>query len=309
MPNWPNTIVVGLHNGNSAFTHYTGKTIIESFKRATFDASCFPGGLGFEVNHLLTADSVGALYERYPETPIDIRIDSKIWDPESRTVDVTFTMQNDGPDLYGAYGYYVLVTENNIHQYHESKDSCSTNSQPGQPYWDTAYFNHWVTREIVMDTLGNPLIGEKWYGSTAKTRRRSFTLKEDWVPYNCNVVIFVYQKEDSVYKSPVLQAIREPVTGPESIEKLANMEQGITLVYPNPAHDHANLHICLTQGSRCSLDIYDLNGQAIRNYIDGFVKPGIYNVEVDLQSIPMGTYLAVLETERGRSTRKIILIK
>lgn len=308
MPLYPQTIVVALHEGNSAFHKYEGKTIVDSFIRSPLEASCYPDGRGYEVSHYDATDSIGKLYEQFPETPIDIKIDSKTWHPDTRTVDLTFTIKNDGPDFYGEYWYHIFVTENNIKGIHTTWDSCATPSQPGQPYWDTTYFNHWVTRKVVADTLGDSLVAPNWFGNTALTRSRSISIASKWVAYNCSVVVFVYEKADSLYKSPVMQAIRESIVGPEAISDEERPAGGIIGIFPNPATDFANLHFSLVSGSMCTMNIFDLKGQKIKNLIQGYIKPGTYNVEVDLQEIFPGTYLVVLETDSGRSTRKIVVL-
>jgi hypothetical protein len=308
MPNYPRTIIVGLHEGLSAFRKFPGQTIKDSFKRSPMEGSCYPDGLGYEVEYHYITDTLGQLYDQFPETPVAIEVDSKTWDPDTRTVDFTFTMRNDGPDLHGEYWYHVLVTEDNIKQFHTVVDSCGTPSHPGQPYWDTTYFNHWVTREVVMDTLGDSLVAPNWFGHTALTRNRRITISHDWVAYNCSVVVFVYEKADSLYKSPVLQAIKESIVGPESIPDKETGNSGIIGIFPNPASEMTNLHFSLSSGSVCSLTIYDMNGQAIRNPINGYVKPGIYNVEIDTQNIPGGTYIVVMETDLGKSTKKIVVL-
>ena len=308
MPNYPRTIVIALHDGNSTYNDYEGKTIVDSFKRSYLEASCYPDGLGYEVDHFDAADSIGKCYEQFPETPVAIEIDSKTWHTDSRTLDITFTMKNDGPDLNGEYWYHIFVTEDNIKSFHTTWNGCATPSEPGQPFWDTTYFNHWVTRKIVMDTLGDSLVAPNWFGQTALTRSRSFTIDSAWVAYNCNVVVFVYKKADSLYKSPVLQAIRESIVGPEAIPDKTTLNQGIIGIFPNPATDFANLHFSLSSGSVCSMNIFDLNGKKIKNLIQGYVKPGFYNVEVQTNTLKSGTYLVVLETVKGKSTKKIVIL-
>jgi len=305
MPLYPNTIIVCLHNGNSTFFKFQGSSIINSFNHK-LEGGCFPGGFGYEVDYHYATDSIGKLFERYPETPIAIEIDSKYWHPDTRTVDLTFTMRNDGPDLHGEYWYHVIVTEDNIKEGHMTWPGCSHSDSPSP--FQIQYFNHWVTRKIVMDTLGDPLVGPSWFGQLALTRSCSFTIKPEWVAYNCNVVINVYKKADSLYKSPVLQAIKESITNASAIGEEKTVDQGITGIFPNPVSDMANLHFTLSSGSVCSLNIFDLKGQKIKNLIQGYVNPGTYNVEILTQEIPSGTYLVVLETEMGKSTSKIVIL-
>ena len=56
------------------------------------------------------------------------------------------------------------------------------------------------------------------------------------------------------------------------------------------------------------MNIYDLNGQVIKTLIQGYVNAGTYNVEIETQALPSGTYLVVLETGTGKSTKKIIIL-
>jgi len=111
-----------------------------------------------------------------------------------------------------------------------------------------------------------------------------------------------------MYKAPILQAIKVPLTEPSAIPGDISKEDGIYNIYPNPATDITNLHFSLSSGSVCILNIYDLKGQKVKNILNGYVNPGLYNIEVDTQSIPVGTYLLVLETNTGISTKKVIIL-
>jgi hypothetical protein len=69
-------------------------------------------------------------------------------------------------------------------------------------------------------------------------------------------------------------------------------------VYPNPAADQVMIH----SGTRGSLVIRTLSGQII----DGFnVQEGVNHVQ--LHNIPSGMYLIFLETDRGTTSRKLII--
>jgi len=305
MPLYPRTVIVAFHDGNSAFIGFQGEDVVNSFTQ-NIEASCFPDGLGYEVDYHYATDSIGKVYDQSPETPVTIEINSKTWNPDTRMVDLTYTMRNDGPDLDGEYRYNVIVTEDNIKVTRAVADSCGTPSAPGQPYVDTTYFSFAVARKLVFYSKGDSLVGPSWFGQLAITRSCSFSIDSAWIPYNCNIIVNVYKKADSLYKSPVLQVIKESITNPSAIPDESTVEQGIIGIFPNPATDITNLHFSSSSETFCSLNIYDLKGNKMKNIIDGYVKPGLYNVEIDMEVFLRGTYIVVLETNEGMQTRKII---
>jgi len=306
LDSFPNTVIVAFHNIGSVFKDYQGNDIVKHFK-PKFEPSGWPDGLGHDVYSHYILDTVAKRYNQVPETPVAIEIDSKIWDPVLRTVDLTVTIRNDGPDMEGAYWYNVIVTEDNILAWHYTWDSCSThNIYP--PGIDTTYFNNWVTRRMVYCVNGDSLIGPSWPEQQSITRSTNFLLNDAWVAENCNIVINVYKKADSIFRSPVLQVIKESIIPTSVIPDAETVKEGITNVYPNPATDISNLHISLSTGSLCSLNIYDLNGRKIKTILQGYVKPGSYNIELDTEEYQAGTYLVCLETDKGKSWKKIIVL-
>jgi len=216
-------------------------------------------------------------------------------------------MRNDGPELAGAYWYNVIVTEDNIKHTHRTKDTCSTPDVQGLPFRNE-YFNYWVTRKMVFWSQGDSLIGPSWPSHVPVTRSCSFSLDTAWIPQNCYLVVNVYRKADSIYKSPVQQAIRQSVTGGVGIGEGNPTEDGIIRVFPNPAQDLTNLHFSLIREEFCSLSIYDMKGKEIEKILQGYVKPGLYNVEINTQAIPCGTYLVVLTTNTGKTWKKIVIL-
>ena len=307
LDSFPNTVIVSFHGGNSdsSFSAFQGDSIYSYFP--SHIKTAYPGGIGYGFCYDTIYKIVNSLYNEFPETPVDIEISDKIWNPNTKIIDLSLTIKNDGPELMGSYWYNVIVTEDNIIHMHKTLGGCSTATPPGQPYYDTAYNNNWVTRKMVFWSEGKSLIEEFWPEQQTITQSCSFSLDSAWIPENCNIAVHVYKKADSLYKSPVMQVIQQPVIGWSDISESKPHENKIIAIFPNPAVDITNIHISLTDKGLCSLNIFDLNGNIIRPLLSGNRNPGLYNVEFQTNIIPKGTYLVVLETNTGITSEKIII--
>jgi len=306
LQSYPNTIVVAFHAIGSYFNEWQGSDVVHEF-RADYEPSGFPDGLGYDVFYLDITDTVGARYDQVKKTPVAVEIDSKTWDPVTREVNLTVTMRNDGPELSGEYWYNVIVTEDNIKHVHRTMDSCSTPDVPDLPF-RLEYFNNWVTRSMIFHSQGDSLTGPSWPLDKAFTNSTTFEIDTAWIPENCNLVINVYKKADSLYKSLVMQVIKESVTGSSSVSGTKSASDGIIRIYPNPASDITNLHISLSSGAPCSLNIYDMRGNLVKEVLQGYVRPGMYNIEISTRDLPAGTYLIVMKTDKVKTQQKIVVL-
>jgi len=304
-PSFPNTVIVAFHGPGSYFNEYDGKDVLHQFHQK-LEPSCFPDGLGYDAYYLAIHDTLQKLYTDNSTTPVSIEIDSKTYDPVSRNVDLTLSIRNDGPEMEGRFWYNVIVSEDNVKHWHRCKDSCLTPDHPTLPIRND-YFNFWATRKMVFYSQGDSLIGPTWPEQESITRSCSFELDTGWVAENCFIVVDVYKKADSLYKSPVLQAIRRPITSGLAVQENYLTDEGIIRVYPNPVSDICNLHLSISSGSECSLNIFDTKGQIVKNLIQGVVKPGLYNVEINMREFPGGTYIVVLRTNSGLYSKKILV--
>jgi len=151
------------------------------------------------------------------------------------------------------------------------------------------------------------LTESSWPGQQAFTESCSFLVEQEWIPENCNIVVEVFENADSLYKSPVMQAIKVSVAAESAISEGQHVNQEITGVFPNPSSDISNIHISIADKGFCTLNVYDLHGKQVRNMLQGVIAPGLYNIEIQTRTIPKGVYLLVLETSKGRSSEKLII--
>ena len=299
LPAYPQTIVAAFHGGG-AFSDFIGNGVVSTFPNAEF--CVFPDGLGYPVHILQVLDTIEKHYIEQPETPVVVIIDSKTWDPISRIVNLTLTFNNDGygGDLQGSYWYNVMITEDNIIASHYTRPHCSTPNSIYGPDADTLYDNDWVTRKLLYLSEGRFLVGPTWPDQQEITIIDTINISQAWAAENCNIVVNVYKKADSLslYQSPVMQAIKEPLMDLSGLSDHTFVENDIIEVFPNPAANITNIHFALLNNEKCSLDVYDFNGKKMKSLVQGNIKKGLYNIELQTDEIAGGTYMIVLKTSK-----------
>ena len=307
LPEWPRTIVVAIHSTmyNSYFNKYQGDSVFRTF-HAQYEPSGFIDGLGYDTPHFLIADSVAHRYAASPEAPVKIEIESKTWDPVTRKVNLALKATNLAAEMQGPFWFNVIITESHIKHSHRTYTGCSTPDQQGLPFKNN-YFNNWVTRKMEYWSKGDSLIGPAWASQQAVTRTCNVAIDSAWIPENCNIVVLIYKKADSLYKSPIQQAIRQSLTGGVGIIETMPSSDKILLIHPNPSKGLTNIHFSVVTGGNCILRIYNPAGKVVETLIDHRVNPGLYNAELDTRSFPAGVYLCVLKTTAGKSIHKLII--
>lgn len=309
VPNYPQTIVIALHSPmpNSHFNKYQGKEIFFTF-HADYEPSGFIDGLGYDTPYGKVADSIGKRYEESPEAPVEIKLNSKSWDPVTRKVTLDYTLKNLSEELQGACWYNIFVTESNIKQMHRTMTGCSTPDVQGLPFRNE-YFNDHVIRKLEYFAQGDSLIGPVWPSQQSIQKQFEIAIDTAWVPENTNIALVVYKKNDSLYKSPVLQALNQNVVRPVGVEgPLPTPDKSkIITVYPNPGGSWINVHIAAIQAGRYVLEIVDMKGRPVATLLDQRCDPGIYNLEFNASEWTPGVYHCVYITPAGRFSEKLVI--
>lgn len=83
---------------------------------------------------------------------------------------------------------------------------------------------------------------------------------------------------------------------------------------PNPFNPRTQIAFSLSEPSACRLRVYDVSGRLVATLLDGPRGPGTHRVEWNGrtdsgQEVATGIYLCRLETERGHSERKMLLLR
>ena len=79
--------------------------------------------------------------------------------------------------------------------------------------------------------------------------------------------------------------------------------------YPNPFNPSTTIEFEIGNGQFISLNIYDLNGRLIEEFVIKHLLQGSYKVTWEPKNITSGIYFIELLAENFRSTQKLILLK
>jgi len=81
-------------------------------------------------------------------------------------------------------------------------------------------------------------------------------------------------------------------------------------IYPNPVRDNAQLTIVSAQEQRLKVDLYDEAGRRVKRVLSKVLRSGVTTrVSIDASSLPSGDYLAVIQSESHKSTKKFVVIQ
>jgi hypothetical protein len=79
--------------------------------------------------------------------------------------------------------------------------------------------------------------------------------------------------------------------------------------YPNPFNNETIIKVKISENSNISLKILDINGRFIAELTKGKYNKGVYTFNFNGGKLASGVYFAVLQTEKGTRTHKIVLLK
>jgi hypothetical protein len=164
---------------------------------------------------------------------------------------------------------------------------------------------------MINGAAGENLNSGNWNLNQTITKTINTTLDTGWVASNCNLIIFIYKDTPPLIQSTVeqstIQSVTNPigVTGTHEVPTAYKLEQN----YPNPFNPTTNIKYSIPKDGSVSLKIYDVLGNEVSVFVDGFMKAGMYNAEFDASNFASGVYFYTLKTGEFTSTKKMLLIK
>ncbi len=79
-------------------------------------------------------------------------------------------------------------------------------------------------------------------------------------------------------------------------------------ISPNPTKNEFNLEFIVDKTGNFTIDLFDLNGTKIRTLADKFLHNGYYRKEFNVDGISSGSYLIIIQSDRGSITSKLKII-
>jgi hypothetical protein len=204
--------------------------------------------------------------------------------------------------LSGQYKVIFVITEDNLVYPQTGNSYCPGNSNA---------VHNWVTRNIVNGASGTNINSGTWNQNQVYPLTFTTTLTTGWVSGNCRYNVVVYRDNATYSLAEVQQGSKGYIdlTGinPEGtvIPKTYSLAQN----FPNPFNPVTNVHFSIPKDGAVSFKLYNALGQLVETYMDGFLKAGNYNAEIDGTNFASGVYFYTLSAGDFVQTKKMILTK
>jgi len=303
---FPNTVVISYHGaGSDPWQNFNGSEI-----RSLLGFNAYPTGIidrtNAPSNPYVTYDMwLGKVTDRYtnlPNTVINVAIASKTFNTTTRELVVTVNstaLQN----LSSQYKLSFVLTEDYLVYAQTGNGTC-----PGSPNW----IHKWVVRSMLNTATGENINTGMWNQNQMIPKTLTTTLDAGWIAANCNVNVLVYKDNPPALNlAEVQQASILNVVSPLGIIPSGNIPNEFSLSqnYPNPFNPSTHIKFSIPKDGNVSFKVFDVTGQVVASYVDGFIKAGTYNAEVDASAWASGTYFYTMIAGDFAETKKMVLVK
>ena len=191
-----------------------------------------------------------------------------------------------------------------MRQFNTYRTSCSL--------WISTWIHNHVVRNIVNGATGENLNTGTWNNGQVISKSFNTTIDPSWLSGNCKVQVLVYKDNGTFNISEIQQGISSGSIDPTGIHNENNeipKTYSLSQNYPNPFNPATNVHFSLPKDGNVTLKLYNTLGQEVGTYLDGFIKAGNYNAEIDASNLASGTYFYTLRAEDFNQTKKMTLVK
>ena len=237
---------------------------------------------------------------------VSINLVSKNYDASTRQLDITADITANAT-LTGDYFINFIFTEDNLVYPQTYYASC------GFAGSDPNYIHDDVVFSMVNGDLGEALNqGGTWANGQTIQKSLNFTVPQSNVAENSHMIILIYKSGGSLTSNSfVMQAEQTPVDEPTSIDPVSSTVQDYKLSqnFPNPFNPTTSIVFSIPKDGNASLKFYDILGNEVATYVDGFLKAGTYNATFDGSNLATGIYFYTLSTSEFSDTKKMILTK
>jgi hypothetical protein len=307
LPVHPETVVLAYHGGGGGdpFINFHGNEIIAITGYQGYPLAIFDRQSGQPMDYDYSwPDTCNVRYIRSPNTVVNLSITSKNYNPSTREISATVNataLQN----MSGTYAINFVITEDGLVYPQNYYAYC------GIAGYHNDFVHNWVVRNMINGARGDTLNTSAWNQNQTITKTISDTLSSSWVADNCKLIVFVYKINSQIITSEVQQSLSQLVTAPLGIninsEKPTNFS--LSQNYPNPFNPFTNIKFSIPKDGNVSLKVYDVLGNEVTTFVNGFMRAGVYNAEFDGSRLSSGIYLYTLRTADFLQTKKMILMK
>jgi hypothetical protein len=306
---YPQTIPVGYHGplnyGGDPFTNFNGYDVIpllgfNAYPTGIFDRTNAPSNP--YVTYTMWSSYAQQRYTSYPTTVVNVSFTAKDYNTSTRLLTATISA-TALQSLTDQYKITYIITEDNIVYQQSSNNVCI----PG----GSNYIHKWLVRTMTNGSTGENLNTGTWNQNQTITKNLSTTLDASWVASNCNLIVIINKDTSPMNLSDVQQAVQSSVTSPLGVSGSSEIPivYSLSQNYPNPFNPVTHVKFSIPKDGNVSLKIYDMLGNEVATYLDGFTKAGVYNAEIDASSWASGVYFYKLTANGFTDTKKMTLVK
>jgi hypothetical protein len=302
LTNYPGTVVLAYHGANNDPWQTYSAGI-----RSLFGFSLYPtGSIGRKTGVIdRSAWNNRVVVQSFAAPGVTISISNRTWNAATRTFtcDVNMTAR---AMLDGNFSVNYVLTENNIIYTQTGNSGCTGSS---------SYHHEHVVKAMINGDLGTPVVTSgHWMTGETITKTLSYTVPSEFVADNCNINIFVYKNGTSSISTDydVQQALSFPMTTTTGIGNNNGSlvtDYSLSQNYPNPFNPVTNIRYSIPQDGNVTFKVYDMLGNEVAEYVNGFQKSGIYTVTFDGADLASGVYYYKLEANNFSETKKMMLVK
>jgi hypothetical protein len=314
LSSYPQTVVIAYHGASTdPWQNFNGSDIralldFHGYPTGIFDRTNYPGNGGSHpyITYNMWSGLASARYSNAPNSQVHIAITNSSYNAGTRQLSVSLNA-TALQDLTGQYKIVYVLTEDNVVYPQNFYSSCGT------PGYHNDYVHKWIARNVVNGSTGENLNSGTWNLNQSISKSVSTTIDNAWVDGNCNLNIIVYRdSSESLDVSTVEQGSVLSLAGLVGITGNNNSvpkEYTLSQNYPNPFNPTTNIKFAVPRDGNASLKIYDILGNLVAVYYDGFLRAGSYNAEVDAANLASGIYFYTLRAGNFIETKKMSLIK
>jgi hypothetical protein len=236
-----------------------------------------------------------------PDAPVKMLLKQKAFNEQTRELTFSMDFTPYASDMNGNYMVNAVVTENKILFRQSFHDSCGKSTSG-----DHVVEHSDVARKMAYTPFAEVLKTGFWSQTETISRNFSIILEENWIPQNCAFTVYIYQKEDSLYRSKIQQALREWVSSPLGTDFISRAGMELKM-YPVPALDIVNAHFFFTESGMATLTLADHQGRPLKTFEPFRVGQGPYNYEFNISDFQAGLYFLKLSLNNKTVTGKFVV--
>jgi hypothetical protein len=80
-------------------------------------------------------------------------------------------------------------------------------------------------------------------------------------------------------------------------------------VFPNPTTGKVSFHYYVEEPSQVRLNLISTTGTVVATPVDAYQEAGSYEFAYDASNLPAGVYISTLEINKGKETKRLVVIK